>query len=111
MKNTFINTVNQAVEKFQDNALFTKLTKGDLKMEDYHQILLMIFHQTYEGPATFSLAAAHTPSSFWFVRDYLQHHADEEKSHWQWVIGDLKNPGYAGPDPRTLLPQTACQAY
>ena len=45
------------------------------------------------------------------ARDYLLHHADEEKSHWQWVINDLKRIGYKGGDPRNNLPNPACQTY
>lgn len=71
----------------------------------------MIFHQTFEGPSTFALAGAHCNPKEHIVRDYLLHHADEEKSHWEWVISDLKNSGYKGADPRSLFPQPACQAY
>lgn len=107
----FLEVVQQAVETFPSNRMCQKLDAGTLAMPDYHAILLMIFHQTFEGPSTFALAGAHCPPRLHEVRDYLLQHADEEKSHWQWVINDLKHTGYTGPDPRTLFPHTACQAY
>jgi heme oxygenase len=107
----FLEVVQQAVENFPSNQMCRKLDAGSLAMPDYHAILLMIFHQTFEGPSTFALAGAHCPPRLHEVRDYLLQHADEEKSHWQWVINDLQHTGYTGPDPRTLFPQTACQAY
>lgn len=107
----FLEVVQQAVENFPRNRMCRKLDEGAFTMADYHAILLMIFHQTFEGPSTFALAGAHCSPRLHEARDYLLHHADEEKSHWDWVIGDLRNTGYAGPDPRSLFPQPACQAY
>lgn len=103
--------VERSVRQFPDNAICRRLDEGAMTMQDYHDILLMIFHQTFEGPSTFALAGAHCPPALHAARDYLMHHADEEKSHWTWVINDLRNTGYTGPDPKTLYPQPACQAY
>lgn len=107
----FLRIVQDAVDRFPANGMCRKLDSDQLTMADYHAILLMIFHQTYEGPSTFALAGAHCAPRLHEVRDYLLHHADEEKSHWEWVINDLRNTGYDGPDPRTLFAQPACQAY
>ncbi len=107
----FLEAVQQAVEGFPRNRVCSRLDAGQFSMSDYHAILLMIFHQTFEGPSTFALAGAHCSPRLHEVRDYLLQHADEEKSHWEWVINDLRNTGYAGPDPRTLFPRPACQAY
>lgn len=107
----FLETVQQAVERFPRNRMCRRLDEGQLAMADYHAVLLMIFHQTVEGQSTFALAGAHCPPRLHEVRDYLLQHADEEKSHWEWVINDLHNTGYSGPDPRGLFPQPACQAY
>jgi hypothetical protein len=103
--------VNDVVAHFPDNNMCKLLDEGKFQMKDYHGILLMIFHQTFNGPSTFALAAGQCDPKFWKARDYLIHHSEEEKSHWQWVIGDLKNTGYTGKDPRELFPRTACQAY
>lgn len=107
----FMETVQAAVDRFPGNRMCARLDAGAFTMPDYHAILLMIFHQTFEGPSTFALAGAHCAPRRHEVRDYLLHHADEEKAHWQWVINDLRRTGYAGPDPRDLFPQPACQAY
>ena len=107
----FLKVVESAVARFPENRLCRKVDEGTLVVEDYHAILLMIFHQTFEGPSTFALAGSLCPKKHYKVRDYLLLHADEEKSHWEWVIEDLKNTGYKGPDPRETFPQPACQAY
>lgn len=110
-KNDFLKIVNEAVQRFPDNQICRLTDSGALSMTDYHAILLMIFHQTFHGPSTFALAGANCNPRNFLARDYLLHHADEEKSHWEWVIGDLKNTGYTGPDPRELFPKPACQSY
>lgn len=107
----FEAAVAAAVEVFPSNGMCRKVDEGSMQMSDYHDILLMIFHQTFEGPSTFALAGAHCSPQRHAVRDYLLHHADEEKSHWQWVISDLRSTGYEGADPRELFPRPACQAY
>lgn len=110
-RDAFLRLVDEGVAAFPRNRICLLADAGTLTREDYHQILLMIFHQTFEGPSTFALAGAHCPPRYHEARDYLLHHADEEKAHWQWVINDLRNTGYTGPDPRTLFARPACQAY
>ncbi len=110
-RDQFLTLVDEAVERFPQNRMCRLLDGGGIQMADYHAILLMLFHQTFEGPSTFALAGAHCPPSMHEARDYLLQHADEEKSHWQWVISDLRTTGWAGPDPRELFPRPACQAY
>lgn len=108
---TFQKVVKQAVELFPNNELCQRIDKQSVLMKDYHSILLMLFHQTFEGPSTFALAGAHCHPSQYVIRDYLLQHADEERTHWQWIISDLKNTGYTGEDPRLLFPKPACQTY
>ena len=110
-KKEFLKIVEERVAKFPDNTICNKVISDTVTMADYHQILLMIFHQTFYGPSTFALAAAHCQTKHHKVREYLMHHADEEKSHWNWVVSDLKKTGYNGPNPVDTLPKTACQAY
>lgn len=103
--------VDDAIETFRDNALCRKVDEGQFKLEDYHAILHMIFHQTFETSTTFALAGANCSATHQPVKEYLFHHADEEKGHWKWVLDDLRNTGYQGKDPRELHPRPACQAY
>jgi len=110
-KQEFLKIVDEAVSAFPDNNICRVADSGDLKMEQYHAILLMIFHQTFHGPSTFALAGANCDPRWHHARDYLLHHAAEERSHWQWVINDLQNTGYTGPSPLELFPKPACQAY
>lgn len=110
-KAEFLKTIEEAVETFPKNGMCRLLESEQFSMSHYHSILQMIFHQTFQGPSTFALAGAHCDLRLHEVRDYLLHHADEEKSHWQWVISDLRKTGYTGPDPKDTFPETACQAY
>jgi len=103
--------VAEGVAGFPDSAACRRLDEGAMEMADYHRLLLTLFHQTYEGPGTFALAGFHCPHRFERARHYLVHHAEEEQDHWRWVISDLKQTGYAGPDPRELWPCPETQAY
>lgn len=107
----FTSLINDLVYQFPCNRLCQKLDENSLTQADYHALLNMIFHQTYEGPATFALAASHCDPRRYLLRDYLIEHAEEEKSHWQWIIEDLRSTGFDGPDPRSRFPQPACQQY
>lgn len=107
----FLRAVEQAKTHYEKNQLVQKLIKNQFEVKDYHNLLLTLFHQTYYGPSTFALAAANCTTPQFKLRDYLLKHAEEEKSHWAWVINDLTETGYKGPDPRSLLPTVATQAY
>jgi heme oxygenase len=107
----FESTVNAQVEAMTHTPAWRKLAENNLTVEDYHKILLTIFHQVQESAATFSLAAGYLPPNRFEARSYLMLHAEEEKMHWQWVRSDLTNTGYAGADPATELPKPATAAY
>lgn len=120
MKTQTINTnyqtelrkvVENAITVFQQNRLCQKIDSGNLEMSDYHKILRMIFHQTFEGPSTFALAGVNCTNQFQTAKDYLLHHANEEKTHWQWVLNDLAQTGYQGEEVKGSLPLPACQNY
>src|SRR5206468_3604298 len=96
---------------FPANNVCKLIDSGNFTLKHYHDILLMIFHQTFTTPAMLALAAAHCPPKYYKARDYLIKHAEEEKMHWTWVLNDLSTTGYNGPDPRQLFPKPACQAY
>lgn len=107
----FHDAVAQAVAGFADNAMFRRLDAGTLERADYHALLRTLFHQTYEGPSTFALAAFHCDPRHVEARAYLMRHADEEKDHWRWLLSDLRKSGDDGPDPRDGFPSPATQAY
>jgi len=110
-RDEFARIIQDALDRFGKTHLVQKLKRGEFTLADYHQALLMIFHQTYNSPSAFALAAGICSPSFQVAREYLMQHADEEKLHWKWVISDLTSTGYTGPDPRTTYPSVACQAY
>lgn len=107
----FEAAVAAAVAAFPNNRLCRRLDAGALRLADYHALLRVLFHQTFEGPATFALAGAHCGPRHAGARAYLLAHADEEKDHWQWLLEDLRSSGDAGPDPRQSFPHPACSAY
>lgn len=107
----FKQVVHTAIDNFKDNWLFKRVDSGQAGIIDYHNYLRMIFNQTYEAPGTFALAGANCSSDYWEIRDYLIRHAEEERTHWQWVIEDLESTGYKGPDVRTVFAPIECQQY
>lgn len=110
-KTRFGEMLAESVRAFPENRMCRAVDGGELTMAHYHALLRMIFHQTFQGPSTFAFAGAHVPLKYFRARDYLLHHADEEKSHWEWVINDLRKTGFDGADPRDGFPPLACQAY
>lgn len=103
--------VETAVRNFSENALLSLLNEQKPKLDHYHQILLSLAPQVYNSSSTFSLAAVRTPPQFEKIRLYLMAHADEEKTHYTWVINDLKNTGYSGPHPLKKMPTLSCLNY
>ncbi len=110
-RRAFHQAVAEAVASFPRNAMCRRLDEGVIEMADYHRLLRTLFHQTFEGPGTFALAAAHCDLRFEAARAYLMKHADEEKENYKWVIADLRNTGDTGPDPRSTFPGPSTQAY
>jgi hypothetical protein len=71
-----------------------KLENGTFRIDDYHDILLSVFHQVRSGSASLALAAARIGVSQLQLRDYLLKHAEEEKEHWKWLASDLASTGF-----------------
>lgn len=107
----FFQVVEGAIEAFPHNRLCQRVDAGSLEMKHYHAILTTIFHQTYSSPYTFARAAVNCSWRHEAAKDYLLRHADEERTHWRWVLNDLSATGYQGPSPRKGFPHSACQAY
>jgi hypothetical protein len=99
------------IEEFPQNSACQKLDQGDLELADYHRILRMIFHQVRETPFTFALASVNCSPNLRAAKEYLLQHAEEEKSHWRWVLNDLEETGYAAASVESALPPPACQDY
>jgi len=110
-KNHFLASVQQIVDEFPKNAICKRIDEKTLTRRHYSALLHTIFHQTYNNPSTFGLAAAQLQSDREELRSYFLHHAEEEKNHWNWIIDDLRNLDDANPDPRDFYPQKSCQAY
>jgi Iron-containing redox enzyme len=108
---TFDTIVSTEIERFEDNRVFRRLQEGTVRMEHYHALLTTIFHQTYNGPYTFARAAVNCNWRHEAAKDYLLQHAEEERTHWRWVLNDLSATGYTGPTPRSQPPHPSCQAF
>lgn len=107
----FKKIASESVDVFLENKLIGGLSEGNFSMENYHKLLLTLFHQVYYSSSSFALAGTMVDSRNFKVRDYLMEHAEEEKEHWTWIINDLRETGYDGPDPRTMFPSKVTQAY
>lgn len=107
----FEQAVQAAIFDFPENRLCRAVASSTLTMAHYHTLLTTLFHQTREGPYTFALASAHCDWRFEEIKEYLARHAEEECTHWRWVVDDLASTGYAGPDPRTQVAHPATMVY
>lgn len=110
-KPAFEATINSWLRHFPKNRFCTKIDEGKLTMPDYHRLLKTLFHQVYFSANSFALAAAHCHPRQTAARDYLMKHAEEEKTHWTWILKDLNSTGYRGRDPRDEFPHEAADAY
>jgi hypothetical protein len=108
---TFSKTVAAEVEKFPSVALCQKVDSNKLTMADYHQYLKIVFHQSFNAPASFALAGGSCDPRRYEIRDYFIKHAEEERNHWTWVLTDLAKTGYSGPDLRAEIPSVRVSAY
>jgi hypothetical protein len=107
----FIDSVNTITLAFPDNATALRILSGAFTMSDYHLLLLSMFHCAYEAPSASALAATHCAPEQAPIRELLLRNAIEGATHWEWILNDLKNTGFSGPDPRFSFPITETQAY
>jgi hypothetical protein len=103
--------VEQQISQFPHSRLAQRVEAGDVTLTHYHTLLCTLFHQTYSGPFTFARAAVNCSWTYERAKEYLLQHAEEERTHWRWVLDDLRVTGYAGTNPRELPPHPSCQAY
>lgn len=107
----FDAVVAKQIVRFPENRLLQRVDAGHLSIAHYHAILTTLFHQTYSGPYTFARAAVNCEWRHEAAKEYLLRHAEEERTHWRWVLDDLQATDYAGPNPRDLPPHPTCQAF
>lgn len=104
-------TVTAAINGFPSARLLQRADTGQVEMRHYHAILSTLFHQTYSSPYTFARAAVNCSWHHEGAKEYLLRHAEEERTHWRWILDDLKATGYTGPDLRHEPPHYSAQAY
>jgi len=107
----FEQAVAAAVASFPTARLLQRVEVGAVEMHHYHAILATLFHQTYVGPYTFARAAVNCNWRHEAAKEYLLRHAEEERTHWRWVLDDLKATGFEGPDLRNEPPHYTTQAF
>jgi hypothetical protein len=103
--------VEDEVARFRGVRLVKRIEEESVTLTHYHAILITLFHQTYSAPFTFAQSAVNCSWKHEAAKDYLLHHAEEERTHWRWVLDDLAATGYSGPDIRRLPPHATCQAF
>jgi len=105
------SAVNAAVQSFPQNVVCRHLDQGTLTRAHYRFILTTIFHQAHSSPYTFARAAVNCSWKHATAKEYLIQHAEEKRSHWRWILDDLRELSYSGADPRKLPPHATAQAY
>lgn len=110
-RSDFLNIVNDAVIRFPDNRMCRRVIAGEMTLQDYHSLLLTLFHQVYEAPTSMALAAATCDPEQEFAKDYLLMQADQAKNQWKLIRNDLVATGYSDRDPHDDFPSPPCQAY
>ena len=107
----FWREVDSQIHAFPTARLVRRVDAGNVAMAHYHAILTTLFHQTQSGPYTFAKAAVNCGWQQPTAKEYLLRHAEEERTHWRWVLDDLRNTGYVGACPTTTLPHPSCEAF
>jgi hypothetical protein len=115
-KTSTIDELKQKIEisisNFEtQNRVVELLNAGTFSINHYHNLLINLFHQVAQSASTFALAGCMTSDELSIAKSYLILHAEEEHSHWTWIISDLRATGYTGPDPRTIPPPHQTTAY
>ncbi len=108
---TFTAAVEEAIGGFAGNLLIGLLINGRVTAEDYAALLQQLFHQTRASSSSFALAGARCPDHRWQVREYLFAHADEEKTHWRWIMDDLGALQRLPKDIESSYPRPPAAAY
>src|SRR5262245_11144217 len=99
------------IQRFPNARLVRHVENGTATLAHYHAILCTLFHQTYSGPYTFARAAVNCEWKHEPAKEYLLHHAEEERTHWRWILDDLRSTGFSGPNLRELPPHPSCEAF
>jgi hypothetical protein len=107
----FNAAVAAGIEAFPTARLMKRVDAGHVEMRHYHAIVTTLFHQTYSSPYTFARAGVNCKWQHEAAKEYLIRHAEEERTHWRWVLDDLQATGYAGISPRDEPPHYSAQAF
>ncbi|MGZ3778305.1 MAG: iron-containing redox enzyme family protein [Mucilaginibacter sp.] len=109
---SFEKTAKTCVDEFSnDNAIIALIDREELRLTHLHKLLNTLFHQVYMSSTSFALAGAMCDTRYFKIREYLLHHAEEEQDHWKWIIQNLNDTRFTGPDPREVFPSLATQSY
>ena len=107
----FDAVVGEQVANFEGNRFLRRVSNGTVSMANYHALLCTLFHQTYSGPYTFARAAVNCSWKHEAAKDYLLQHAEEERTHWRWLLNDLVATGYRGPNLQKTPPHPSSQSF
>lgn len=107
----FLSALSNATLSFPDNTAARRMIAGTFGMEDYHRLLLSLYHVAHAVPDSTRLAAARCPDSLPQARQCLEAHALRVAPHAGLLRTDLTASGYAGPAPENTTPDPAAAAY
>jgi 3-oxoacyl-[acyl-carrier-protein] synthase-3 len=72
---------------------FTKITSGDLKLEQYLSWIENWAPQVREGSKWMRTTVANLQDPFVDLKDLIEHHAEEEQNDWKVLFEDYKRSG------------------
>lgn len=110
-KKEFLDALTAATLRFPQNAACKRIVAGTFTGQDYHRVLVALFHQAREAPVLTALAASQLPGRQMAVRDAMLSICHETRDHWRLLLSDLEATGYRGVHPADQFPPRATQAY
>lgn len=106
----FILSVELEKNNFMKNQFVAKIENSTIRLDEYHRLLSNLFYQVFYSSSSFARAASICTWDQKVMRDYLIRHSEEEKTHWCWILDDLKNTNCVV-DPRMQHPSPSSTAY
>jgi len=87
----FCTNRDQAIRSFEENNNFLDLIKSsDVTQSQYRCLLHHLYYQVLKSSVSFATAGANClrREKWQEAGEYLIHHANDEKSHYNWIVDD-----------------------
>jgi len=91
--NEFCTNRDQAIRSFEENNSFLDLIKSSrITQSQYRSLLNHLYYQVLKSSVSFATAGANClrREKWQEAGEYLIHHANDEKSHYNWIVDDAR---------------------